>query len=142
MRSSAKRAGRSSSPAAYSLLADTLPKRRLSLALGISGIALALGGYILSRIPVGGIVTSFGTFEPWQMTFIIVAVLALLLAPLVFTFPEPKRRDVIAVHKPGIGETPAFIRARGRFLIGNGVLVLCSDGFLTWAPTFLVRRFD
>jgi len=141
------------SPAAYSLLADIMPKRRLSLALGIFGIggavgtgfALGLGGYIISRIPPAGLTTPFGHFEPWQLTFIIVSLPALLLVPLVFTFPEPKRRDVVAIQKPGIGETLAFIRSRGRFFgrffIGNGVLVLCSYGFAGWVPTFLVRRF-
>lgn len=141
------------SPAAYSLLADTIPKRRLSLALGIfgiggalgTGIALAAGGYILSRIPASGIATPFGTFEPWQLTFILVAIPALLFAPLVFTFPEPPRRDVIAIEQPGIRPTLAFIAARRafflRFFIGNGILVLCAYGFAAWAPTFLVRRF-
>ncbi|MEK9210877.1 MFS transporter [Sphingomonas sp. 2378] len=141
------------SPAAYSLLADTMPKRRLSLALGIfgiggalgTGIALATGSYILSRLPAGGMSTPFGTFEPWQLTFILVAIPALLLAPLVFSFPEPERRGVIEVAKPGIRDTLAFICARKafflRFFVGNGVMVMCAYGFAAWVPTFLVRRF-
>ena len=141
------------SPAAYSLLADSMPKKRLGLALGIfgmggalgTGLALGLGGYILSKVPPQGIETSFGHFEPWQITFVIVAAPALVLAPLIFTFPEPRRRDQLAIEKPTIGATLRFLRARGsffgRFFVGNGVLVLCTYAFAAWAPTFLVRRY-
>lgn len=141
------------SPAAYSLLADSMPKKRLGLALGIfgmggalgTGLALGLGGLILSRVPPEGIKTSFGHFEPWQITFIIVAIPAVVLAPLIFTFPEPRRRDQLAIEKPTIGATLRFLRARGsffgRFFVGNGMLVLCTYAFAAWAPTFLVRRY-
>jgi len=141
------------SPAAYSLLADSMPKKRLGLALGIfgmggalgTGVALALGGLILSKVPPAGIETSFGHFAPWQITFILVAIPALILAPLIFTFPEPRRRDQIAIEKPTISATLHFISARStffvRFFIGNGALVLCAYAFSAWAPTFLVRRY-
>lgn len=141
------------SPAAYSLLADSMPKKRLGIALGIfgmggalgTGLALGLGGFILSKVPPKGIETSLGHFEPWQITFVLVAMPALILAPLIFTFPEPARRDQLAIEKPTIGATLRFLRARanffGRFFVGNGVLVLCTYAFAAWAPTFLVRRY-
>jgi len=141
------------SPAAYSLLADALPKRQLGRALGIfgiggalgTGVALAIGGFLLLALPAGGLTTALGAFETWQLTFIVVAIPALCLAPLIYSFPEPRRRERLATRPTSLRAGINFITSRagfyGRFFVGNGCLVLCTYGFAAWVPTFLVRRF-
>jgi MFS family permease len=88
------------SPAAYSILAATFPKRRRALAISIYtagasvgiGLSLPLGGWLShgwnSAYPAGG--APFG-LAGWQAAFIAVGAPGLLMALLVLTLREPSR---------------------------------------------------
>ncbi|WP_196871683.1 MULTISPECIES: MFS transporter [unclassified Sphingobium] len=141
------------SPAAYSLMGDTFAKHKLGRAMAIFGIgstfgtalAYGLGGHLLDALPAQGVSSPFGLLAPWQATFVIVALPALICAPLVFTFREPRR-----TRKEGVAMHPAaalhFIRSRLSFFLrlflGYGLLLTCAYSFSVWGATALVRRFD
>ena len=70
------------SPAAYSMIADIFPKKKLGRALGIyssgvylgTGLAFALGGVLVASIAEGPprSLPLIGEVAPWQLTFLIV----------------------------------------------------------------------
>ena len=81
-------------PAAYSILADTFPPRKLGLAMGIfnmgtavgAGLALIIGGTIISFVTGEneGTISLFGIefLSGWQWVFILVGLPGLLIAVL------------------------------------------------------------
>ena len=91
----------SASPAAYSMIADYFPKEKRATALSIyssglyigGGIALPLGGYILSewgrRFPTRDL-APLG-LAPWQAAFLAVGLPGLLLALWIWSLREPLR---------------------------------------------------
>lgn len=142
------------SPAAYSLFADLFPKHRLGRAIGV----YTLGGVIGSGagILVGSAVLEFythtdfawplvGRLSPWQSTLLTIGLPGLAIALLVlFTVREPPREA--GSTPPTIGAVAAQVRARGAAYAAvfaaftlTGVI---GYGFVSWAPTFLVRRFE
>jgi len=92
-------------PAAYSILADTYPKERLSGALGLFtmgafvgiGCAFIFGGVIVQWAMTTGpiVLPIFGSIEPWQTAFLVVGLPGLLMALWVTTLKEPLRRGVV-----------------------------------------------
>ncbi len=145
-------------PAAYSVIADSVPKRRLGLALGCysmgvyigAGLALVLGASVISWLSTMDAVALplLGTLRPWQAVFVIVGLPGLLIAGLSLTIREPKRRS-----DDGVAETAAlpmrqvltFMRAHRRTLL---TLILCqSFAAMTsytanaWAPSFFIRSY-
>ncbi len=91
----------SASPAAYSMIADYFPKERRATALSIyssglyigGGIALPLGGYILSEWARRFPSEAFAPLglAPWQAAFLAVGLPGLLLAFWIWTLKEPLR---------------------------------------------------
>jgi MFS family permease len=89
------------SPSAYSLLSDYFPKAQLARALSVYGlgvpigssIAMIGGGWLIAAFNHLGIVqlAGFGTFRPWQMVFLTVALPGIPLALLVMLIREPAR---------------------------------------------------
>lgn len=89
----------STSPAAYSLIADYFPAQRRTTALGIyaSGLYIGLG----LSLPVGSFLLSFWTgafpdagtaplgLSPWQATFVLVGLPGFLVALLMLTVRDP-----------------------------------------------------
>lgn len=141
------------SPAAYSMLGDKFPRRQLGMAIAIFGIgatlgsslAYAMGGWLLGVLPKSGIATVFGELDNWQVIFLIAALPAFILAPLLFTIREPKRQSVAPNgQQRGFGTALRFMKERGRFFtslfVGNGLLLICSPhGYLRrsivrWGP--------
>jgi MFS family permease len=143
------------SPAAYSLVADYVPPRRLSTAIGLygagiyvgSGLSFLLGGLVRSYAAARGIssLPLVGQIHPWQVLFFAVGVPGILLAPLLFTIREPKTRGGSVHPTVPIGQVFAYIFANGKtFLlhnIGFGMLSLASYASAAWVPEFYVRTF-
>ena len=90
-------------PAAYSMLADTFPPRKLGFAMGVfnmgtafgAGLALIIGGSVISFVTENesGSTTLFGIefLSGWQWVFILVGLPGLFIAALTALIKEPKR---------------------------------------------------
>ncbi|MDR5804834.1 MFS transporter [Caballeronia sp. LZ001] len=142
------------SPAAYSLMGDVVPHRRMGLAFSIfgmgatlgNGVGFALGGLLLTMIPPGGLALLGRHFATWQLVFMAAAIPSMLVLPLVLTFREPERRERLASEsRPSLKGAFGFIaKRRGFYLpmfVAYGVFLMCALGWLSWAPTYAVRSF-
>lgn len=143
------------SPAAYSLVADYVPPRRMSTALSVysagiyvgSGLAFILGGLVRQYATHRGMLTLpvVGHIYPWQILFFVVGVPGILLAPLLFTVREPKHRGGSAHVIVPIKQVFAYIFASARtFLfhnVGFGFLSLASYASAAWVPAFYERTY-
>ncbi|TVV77302.1 MFS transporter [Sphingomonas solaris] len=140
----------------YSVVGDSFPPHRVSLAMSIfimggvmgSGIVLLVGGPIVAAVMAGGpsVWPVFGPLQPWQEVFIITGTPGLLLAFLVFLFREPPRRRKSATGHKGYGEAAAFLAARKPLAVamfaGFGMAQAVTIGFQLWTPSYLVRVHD
>jgi MFS family permease len=140
-------------PAAYSLLTDTFPKRRLSLPISVfgagshvgGGLSLLLGGALLAQLPASGITAPLlGHLTPWRVVMLAAALPGLLFAPLLWTLVDPPRRDRLE-GRASIRDTLAFMRPRWRFFLGHflgfALMVASANGHQAWTPTYLTRHF-
>lgn len=143
------------SPAAYSLIVDYVPPRRMATALSIysagiyvgSGLSFLLGGLVRSYAAKKGIssLPLVGHIYSWQVLFFAVGIPGVLLAPLLFTVREPHTRGGSVHATVPIGRVFAYIFANGKtFLlhnIGFGLLSLASYASAAWVPEFYVRTY-
>jgi MFS family permease len=151
------------SPAAYSMIADLFPRRRLALALGVFGIGSVLGSAV--AFIGGGAAIEYlegigpqelpllGLTEPWQMVFLATGAPGVVIALLVLLVREPRRRPhrpaLISADAPAALEQPEtllpFMRSHWQFFcchfLGFGFLAVATYAGLAWIPTMLVRRF-
>jgi MFS family permease len=139
-------------PSAVSLIADAFPRKRLGTAMSVymlgtffgSGVAYALGAFVVGRIDRPGFVTLplVGDVHPWQTVFLIVGLPGLLVALLALTMREPARAGVTA-DAPSLGETLRYIRANARTIgalaFGFAASASVNYGIAAWLATFLVR---
>jgi len=140
-------------PAAMSLIADKMPRERLTTAVSIfsmgpkigSSAAYAIGGVAL--IAAGMIeqaMPELNLHEPWRLTLAVAAVPSVLAALLVFTFSEPRRQK----RPMGKGEdgAVAFFIASRRLMIpliaGFCCVIICGQSLIAWVPTFIHRQYD
>lgn len=150
-------------PSGFSLLGDYFPRRRLTTAISVftassflgSGIALLIGGYVISRVNAIGTLTMpvIGEIFPWQLAFIIVSLPGLLLALVVVNVREPRRLSAVSSGMDAaghgdimsLGEVAAYIRANlaslGPILLGFAVLAMVQFGLGAWVPTFFIRTY-
>lgn len=148
-------------PAAYSILSDYFPKDKLPRALAIlqlgyswgQGLTLIIGGaifaWILNMPPLD--IPILGELRPWQVTFIIAGVPGLILAPLMATVREPKRRGRIrtedgqALVTVPIRDVGAFFHANGAtyypLFTAMGLKAMLFFGYASWIPTFYARTY-
>ena len=145
------------SPAAFSLMADYFPPRKVALAISVysmglyfgAGLALMIGGTVVqlvSNAPTHDL-PIVGTVFPWQLTFFVVAAIGLPILLLMFLIREPLRRGVTTTTAPGTASSwpalRAFLRANRRTLVCHisaftlfGIGINC---YLFWAPTLMMR---
>lgn len=144
------------SPAAYSMIADAVPKRRLSLALGIynmgvylgSGLALLVGGAVLGWLTRnGGSIASLRDVAPWRLVFVCVGLPGFAMAALLLLLREPRRTHFESETKdamPSIGETVRFVFGERRLFGGMICAFACHNtvlyALLSWIPAFLGRH--
>ena len=145
-------------PASVSMLADYFDPRRLPLAFGIMGAAPFIGTGLANI--VGGplvdwleaqpnfVLPVFGELYSWQMVLVTVGLPGILLAAVMFTIAEPKRRGVASEAAAGyaLREVWAFVKSRGRYLTFHFIAYLCLSiqgwAFMTWVVEFFVRKHD
>jgi MFS family permease len=116
-----------------------------AIALG-SGISLAVGGLVLTwastrtwEFPV------IGTMQPWQVTFMLVGLPGIVLAPFIWgLIRTPPREEVPDYVKEGLfSDLLDFGKKRLRlailYTIAIGTLTGAKLSFQLWIPTLLIR---
>ena len=149
------------SPAAYSMLGDCFPPRKLARAIYIftlgstvgAGMAYLIGGSVIDTIASANAVVLpiIGEVQPWQATFFIVGLPGLLVGLLVWiTVREPSRLGVARAEQTtaAVATGDAFrfvVQRRAVYLpifISVSLLSILGYGYMNWYPTFLIRTYD
>ena len=151
-------------PSAMSMLADLFPRDRLTSATAVytigatvgSGTAYLFGGAIVDMVSHVDFYTLplIGEVRSWQAVFFIVGVPGALLSLIIFTIPEPVRRNQRKTLKragwgsdllSSYGELIAFIRSRPRFFAchysGFMFASFIMVGGAAWYPAHMARTF-
>lgn len=147
-------------PAAYSILADTFPPKRLGLAMGIynmgtavgAGLALIIGGTIISLVTGEnyGKISLFGItgLAGWQWVFILVGLPGLFIALMTSLIKEPDR---IIIKNSGFGyqdkipmeEVKSYFIKNLDFYLPHHLAVGCSNlalvGLNSWIAVYFIR---
>lgn len=148
------------SPSALSMISDYFPKRtrvraiavyNMGISLG-TGLALILGGQIVAhvmqappvRLPV------VGELFAWQTVFLVVGLPGLLMAALMATVREPRRRERLpasageAQHLP-LAAVVKFLGSRWRMyashFLGMSTVAILAYGLFAWIPTMFIRTW-
>lgn len=150
-----------SGPATYSMMADLFPRNKLPRAISVlnlgfvagSGISLVVGGLVIKMVTNVPEVTVpiIGTLRSWQLVMIAVGLPGLVIAALMATVPEPKRRGLL-VQQPGVKVKALPVRQVAGFLkenrgtyapmmVGMAIKAVLSFGTAIWLPTMFVRKF-
>jgi MFS family permease len=142
------------SPAAYSMFSDLFSRERLARAIGVyttggvlgSGLALLAGSAVLAHFSSkgGGDWPIVGTLAPWQSTFVAIGLPGVVLALIIaLTVREPDRKG--DVTRPSIKEVLMYVRQEigtyGAIFAAFALLGIVAYAYVSWAPTYLVRRF-
>lgn len=149
-----------SGPSTYSMMADLFPRDRLPRAISVlnfgfvagQGIALVIGGMVVKLVSDVPEVTLpvIGTLRSWQLALITVGLPGLLIASLMFTVKEPRRRG--QVHRGADGrvksipvpEVLGFLRENLRvyapMMFGMALKAILAFGSAIWIPTLFVRK--
>jgi MFS transporter, Spinster family, sphingosine-1-phosphate transporter len=149
-------------PAAWSLLSDSFSKDRLPRAMSFflmgpylgGGLALIFGGVVLgSAEDIRAALPVLASFEPWQLTFVLVGAPGLLLALVIGVWiREPVRRALAADQGASgparvftVSEVARFVwNGRAffvRFYAGMALLVMVLYALPAWVPSYLTRNF-
>ncbi len=146
-------------PAGFSLLGDYFPRSKLGRAIGVflgsgflgSGLALVVGGYIISKAEEHGPISMpvLGLLAPWQISFIVVALPGFLCAALMLAVREPPRQDFRRVEKSSTGATfrdlilylTENLRSLGTLFVGFSLLAAVQFSLGAWVPSFFVRTY-
>jgi MFS family permease len=144
------------SPAAFSIIRDTFPKRLRARALSVyyigsacgSGAALLVVGALIGVLPRSGLqgVPLIGHVQPWQAVLTIIGLVGLPLSLLIWTVREPHRHPVaITGASPSMA---AALRHLRRFaglyvplFLAQGCGGIATAGSSSWIPSYIIRRF-
>ena len=149
------------SPAAYSMIADLFPPKKLGRALSVYtagafvgvGLALIVGGLVVQSVTSSPeiVLPIIGTIRSWQAPFFIVGLPGLLVAALMYTVREPERREQKLSNTEGgheavtLKEAVAYIGQRWKVYLahffGFALLGVSSNVLFVWGPHILVRSF-
>jgi MFS family permease len=144
------------SPAAYSMISDYFPKRKLGTAMSIynlgvylgSGLSILIGAAIRSMIGQENIqLPFFGEIFSWQVIFFYIGLPGLLIVLVLQTVKEPKRKeldsDKESAAKASVKEIIAYFKANKRTFLslnfGIAFMSLASYAGMYWVPAFLSR---
>lgn len=148
-------------PGAVSLLADLFSGSERGRAMGVfgaagplgSGIGLIAGGLLLAAYTASQpVLPLLGAIEPWRATFIAVGLPGVIVAAVMLTIPEPRKRKRGAnpVATATAPEVPVaavltYLGANARtvvsLFVGAGFFYTGVYAWAGWAPTFFVREF-
>lgn len=140
------------SPAAYSLIADSVEKKHLAKAISIYTMGIYLGGGM--ALIVGGMVIEWaaafttitlpviGEIFAWQAVFLAVGLPGLLLVPFLFTLKEPERTKAQTEVVP-VADVIDYLKKNKKTVLshnfGAALASIAGYGTLAWAPSYLIR---
>ena len=150
------------SPAAYSTITDSFPRKKLTRSMAIykagtvfgSGLALVLGGkfYEYYSTIENLSIPLIGTIVPWQATFITFGLPGILIAFLIFLTNEPTRKGLLKTSNVtskslSIKEVAQYMFVEHRQLYasifgGCAVLGIVTAGYSAWFTEMLIRDFS
>ena len=142
------------SPAAYSLLSDYFPPRKLARVLSFytasiyigAGIATITAGALIAALPAMDLPV-LGHLEPWRLVFIVVGLLGIPCALLMMTVREPIRKNMSKRYSAGVPfkEVLSYIWARrgayATVAFGLAAVAMMTNGIKGWVPTFFIRTY-
>jgi MFS family permease len=145
-------------PAVYSILQDSFPPEKLPRVFAIMAIGFAYGtsfGVILGAtllLVATGLAESgsalFSGLEPWQVVLVLVALPGVLLAFVMATVQEPRRRGLLpgAVSKTlPVRQVFDYFRANTRtyapMFAAMGIKAMLSFGSGVWLPEMFRRTY-
>ncbi|MEP4098789.1 MFS transporter [Paraglaciecola sp.] len=140
------------SPAAYSLIADSVQKKHLAKAISVytmgiylgGGLALIVGGMVIQWASVFSSITLpiIGDVYPWQAVFLAVGLPGLLLVPLLYTLKEPARPQMQQQAVP-VADVISFFKHNKKTVLlhnfGAALASVAGYGALAWVPSYLIR---
>lgn len=143
------------STGSYSIVGDSFPPHRVSLAMSVlmmggvmgAGFVFLIGGPIVAAVMAGGASAwpILGVLQPWQKTFILTGAPGLLFAFLVFVFREPPRQgDASASNADKSYRDVRVYLGANRMLfiaifLGFGLTYAGTIGSQLWTPTYFAR---
>lgn len=144
------------SPAAYSIISDYFPKKKLATALSVynmgiylgSGLSILIGAALRTMIGKENVVLPLiGEVFSWQMIFFYIGLPGILLVFLIQTMNEPKRVEFESVKKTAeissFKEIMAYFKDNSRtFMYLNfsmAFMSLATYAGVYWIPTMLNR---
>lgn len=148
------------SPSALSMISDYFPRQsrvraiavyNMGISLG-AGLAMILGGQIVAhvtqapalRMPV------VGQLFAWQTVFLIVGLPGLVVALLMATVREPKRREHLQATAGENSHLSLRVAAKflggrwrmyGSHFFGMSTVAILAYGLLAWIPTMFIRTW-
>lgn len=145
-------------PAAYSIISDSFPRKRITIALSVFTMGAYFGGAL--AVYAGSIIAEItettalihlpilGDVKTWQMVFFIAGVPCLFLSATIFLVPEPIRRGLTESQSGGtVGwkDVGLFLKNRPLlwtfFTIAFVQMNIMLNSFIMWQPTFISRHF-
>ncbi|WP_129778462.1 spinster family MFS transporter [Peristeroidobacter soli] len=147
------------SPSALSMLSDYFPKRTRGRAVAVyntgitlgTGLAMIVGGQVVMHVanapPV--VLPVVGQLYAWQTVFIVVGLPGLLMALLMTTVKEPRRREQM-VNERGdanlaFSEVVKFVgdrfRMYGSHFFGMSTVAILAYGLFAWVPSMFIRTW-
>lgn len=145
------------SPSAYSIIADYFPPQKLGKALSVYTLAIYFG--MGSALLLGSVVVGFvmrmpafelplvGAVHPWQLALMLVGAPGVLLAAILLTVREPRRRSAANLEAARAAGDSVFRYLGARWRIyaphfaGFSLLGMLGNGIATWTPEFFLRKY-
>ncbi len=134
-------------PAAHSLITDSVPADKRSSAIAFYGLGIPIGS-LLGMVIGGGLADAYG----WRTAFYFVGMPGLLLALLVpFLMKEPRRAGMLAGERMPTARPQIPVREALRELatsrcfvflcIAGGLIAFLSYGKGVWVAVLFIRNF-
>jgi len=141
-------------PAAYSMIADKFPTRRLMTALAVFGMGPKIGT-AAAFMTVGAVFAAVDKMSPlslpwvgpmhaWRMVMLIIGAPGVLFAFLALTISEPARIAKTIGPQP-VGGLLSFLSSNRAVIIplltGFSLMGICSGALNNWTPSYVTRAF-
>lgn len=145
-------------PASYSIVSDIFPPRRLTFAVAIMALGSPIGmgsSYLIAGLFASWVAETrttilplIGEVQSWQAVFIAVGLPGPVLALLLLTIREPRRKGSIKTVQRSDAQSKTltrFMRDHWQFflchILGVGISSMGGYAVFTWAPVSLMRVF-
>ena len=130
-------------PAAHSLISDTVPASKRSSAIAFYGLGIPIGS--LLGMAIGGVLAdAFG----WRMAFLVVGIPGVLMALILpLLIKEPRKSASPSAQAAAVNRLPAreafkeIARSAAflQLLLGASLVAFLSYGKTVWAAIFFIR---